>query len=163
LRHPAYAYLTIHPEDLFALFFLRRAQHSPAANPQRAFAKQMSRRNSSRENKAHPGAHPPTESSRMFSGSKRIKRGQAPRALFYFSPHRRFRTAVIAHGSKPNRLLRYKLHRAFGADAASVQTPVVSLCGRFATDPGSHHRSDQEDKSDPCTSSYQVGHCSLQR
>jgi hypothetical protein len=44
-----------------------------------------------------------------------------------------------------------------------MQTPLVNLCDRIATDPGSHCRSDHDDKSDPRTSSSHAGHCCLQR
>ena len=79
------------------------------------------------------------------------------------APHRRFRTAVIVHGSRPGRLLRYKLCVAFRDGAASVQTPLAMLCDGIAMDPHSQDRGDQGDESDPRASTSQPGHIRLQR
>src|ERR1700694_1323211 len=62
------------------------------------------------------------------------------------APHRRFWTAVIAHGSKPSRLLRYKLRAAFRNGAASVQTSLVTLRDSIANDPYRQDHGDQGDE-----------------
>jgi hypothetical protein len=60
-------------------------------------------------------------------------------------------------------LLRYKLRAALKDVSLSVQTPLVSLCDRIATDPNRQDRRDQSNESDLRTSANRVGHISLGR
>src|SRR5471032_1295631 len=74
------------------------------------------------------------------------------------APHRRFRTAVIAHRSKPGRLLRYQLRPAFIAGAAGMPVSLVGRCGSIATDSHCKYHGNQRGGCNPCTTSRQVGH-----
>src|ERR1700676_750536 len=79
------------------------------------------------------------------------------------APHRRFRSAVVAHGAGLSRRRRYKLRAAFIAGAVvavNVQTPLVSPCNRVAAEPGGQDRGPQDDEPDPRTFSNHVSHIS---
>jgi hypothetical protein len=83
-----------------------------------------------------------------FSTTQRKTRADAAhRKLSHFPPHRRFRPAVVTHGSKSNLILRYRLRAAFGHPAlhkcclscvfaaASPQTPAVKTAATRADPP----------------------------
>jgi hypothetical protein len=87
--------------------------------------------------------------------------GEVHDALSCLPPHRRFRTAIIAHRSELCRLLRRKLRAAFRDGPVSVQTPLVGLRNSIAAYPGRQDRRDKGDKTEPRSSRIDVGHIRL--
>jgi hypothetical protein len=86
--------------------------------------------------------------------------GEVRDALSCLPPHRRFRTAIIAHRSKLSRRLRCKLRAAFRDWPVSVQTPLVGLRNSIAAYPGRQDRR-QGDKTERRSSRIEVGHIRL--
>src|ERR1700682_936870 len=84
--------------------------------------------------------------------------------LDWTAPHRRLRTAVVAHGSKSSwLLLPHKLRVAVGYGVADMPMPLASFRDSIATGPERQDRADQDHEPAPRNIGDHAGHTELQR